>query len=305
MKVAILHQYGDFKSTVFFKLLVQEANGKLKFSTVKDADLIIYGPFGRELKTLGPFVKRRASVGPMKITGRRIQPINIFHTIENERHNNLYDFSVSYDYTDNPQKNFRFPYWMESIDWSHEGVVRPKPLRISRHFKIEELQKPLTDNFLNRNWRCAAFFGQMREPRLQLFEAIKKVLPVDGFGKGFDKGIKNSQSSGIYKDLMLSKYAFNLCPENSLYPGYYTEKVLESFGAGSIPLTWADSNIKSDFNSNSFINLNDYAASGYLEVGEVLENSDILAKIANEPLLLSTPTIENLRCFIREIISAI
>ena len=159
MKIAILHQFKDFKSTVFFKLLAQELSGTIQLSSPKNADLIIYGPFGRNLKTIGPFVKRRASVGPIKIPGRCIQPINVFHTIENERHNNLYDFSVSFDYTDNPQNNFRFPYWMESIDWSHEGVIRPKPLRLSRYFRVEELQKPLTDSFLSRKWRCAAFFG--------------------------------------------------------------------------------------------------------------------------------------------------
>lgn len=303
MKIAILHQFKDFKSTVFFKLLAQELSGTIQLSSPKNADLIIYGPFGRNLKTIGPFVKRRASVGPIKIPGRRFQPINIFHTIENERHNNLYDFSVSYDYTDNPQKNFRFPYWMESIDWSHEGVIRPKPLRLSRYFRVEELQKPLTDNFLSRKWRCAAFFGQIREPRAQLLTALKKVLPVDGFGKGFDNSIKNSQSSGIDKDIVLRQYAFNLCPENSLYPGYYTEKILESFGSGSIPLTWADSNIKSDFNPNSFINLHNYAGECYSKIGEVLASSDALAKIANEPLLQFTPTIEGLRHFIRNIIS--
>ena len=46
-----------------------------------------------------------------------------------------------------------------------------------------------------------------------------------------------------------------MCPENGLYPGYYTEKIPEAFYSGCLPITWADENIVADFNSRAFLNL--------------------------------------------------
>ena len=138
MKIAIVHQYPDFKRTVFYQLLQQESKTPLQEVSPDKAALIVYGPFGRFPKIVGRFVKRKASIGPRVFKNRSAQPVSLFHTIENVRHENKYDFSIGYDF---PIRDcdYRFPYWMESLDWSHEGVARPSPLRISQYFQIAEL----------------------------------------------------------------------------------------------------------------------------------------------------------------------
>ena len=128
MKLAILYQYPAFKSTVFYRLLVSESPTPIEIVRPAAADIIIYGPFGRQIKAFGPFVRRRGRQGLVDVRGRQNRPLHVFHTIENMRHNDLYDYSVSYDFSLNSTKDIRFPYWMESIDWSHEGVPREKPL---------------------------------------------------------------------------------------------------------------------------------------------------------------------------------
>ena len=45
---------------------------------------------------------------------------------------------------------------------------------------------------------------------------------------------------------------------NSIYPGYYDERVIDAFYFDSLPITWSDKNIAVDFNPNALINLNDY-----------------------------------------------
>ena len=42
------------------------------------------------------------------------------------------------------------------------------------------------------------------------------------------------------KDRFVERYAFNVCPENSLGKGYVTEKVFEAVWAGCIPVYWGD-----------------------------------------------------------------
>lgn len=303
MKISIIDQYPGFKSTVFYKLLELESKTPLVMVNPKAADIIIYGPFGRKIKTLGPFVKRRGRTGPIELKNRKYGPLHIFHTIENVRYNDQYDYLIGFDFPLNPDKEFRFPYWMESIDWTHEGVPREKPLRLSRHFDISELMSPLGNGFTKRNQRCAAFFGQMREPRKLLTDILSRKLIIDGYGRGFDPSIRNSQKSGIDKDKVLSEYSYNLCPENSLYPGYYTEKILESFACGCLPITWTDPNVAYDFNTEAFINLLPYASEGYVGALEQLSDLSALEKFAHAALLTSRPSIEPLRDFVRIILA--
>lgn len=37
---------------------------------------------------------------------------------------------------------------------------------------------------------------------------------------------------------LISQSVFNICPENSIYEGYYTEKIFQAFEAGTIPVYW-------------------------------------------------------------------
>jgi hypothetical protein len=49
----------------------------------------------------------------------------------------------------------------------------------------------------------------------------------------------------IYKDNkteFLTQYQFNLCPENSNYEGYVTEKIFEAIQGGCIPIYWGSNN---------------------------------------------------------------
>lgn len=303
MKIAIVDQYPGFRSTVFFRLLESESGTPLEIVKPKAADLVIYGPFGRDIKTIGPIVKRRGRTGPNVFKGREYGPLNVFHTIENVRLNSAYDYSIGFDFPLDPDKEFRFPYWMESIDWSHEGIPREGPLRLSRYFSIEELMRPLGDGFTRRNGRCAAFFGQMREPRGQLLRALGDRLEIDGYGRGFDSSIRNSQLSGVDKDKVLADYSYNLCPENSLYPGYYTEKILEAFGSGCLPLTWVDYNVAHDFNEQAFINLLPFASQGYVGALDILDDPQAVERFAQSALLTRRPTVEPLREYVRKMLS--
>jgi hypothetical protein len=301
MKVSIQFQYKDFRNTIFYHLLKQEALSDLVEVSPNEADLIIHGPFARFPKIVGRFVKRKAKNGPIKIRGRHHQPVSVYHTIENTRHNNLFDYSIGYDFSMR-SCDFRFPYWMESINWSHEGVGRSRPLRISNYFNISDLQAPLGDFYFERNGKCAAFFGQINEPRTSLLNVTQSALEVHKYGPAFNQKIRNSQLSGDFKDIVLSKYSYNLCPENSLYPGYYTEKILESFGSGCLPITWVENNVSADFNPNAFINLLNLASSGYSEFPEVLQNGDVIRAAKDAPLLLQSPSIEPLRDFVKKIV---
>jgi hypothetical protein len=100
----------------------------------------------------------------------------------------------------------------------------------------------------------------------------------------------------------LQHFAFNLCPENGMFPGYYTEKIPEAFMAGCLPITWVDENVKVDFNPLAFINLAPMSASYFSGLGNILHSKDILMRYAEQPLLLERPSLEPLKNYLKDVI---
>ena len=87
-----------------------------------------------------------------------------------------------------------------------------------------------------------------------------------------------------------------------MYPGYYTEKVPESYAAGCIPITWADQNITVDFQPGSFINLADHVQKGYSEAFLELTSPEQLDRLCSTPLLKQLPDFQGLLHFMEKIV---
>ena len=82
---------------------------------------------------------------------------------------------------------------------------------------------------------------------MMVAEALTAIGAVDGFGRA--SGVTDPRS----KYEILEPYVFNLCFENSMFPGYYTEKIVQAWAAGTIPLYFSDTLVKSDFNKAAFL----------------------------------------------------
>ena len=55
-----------------------------------------------------------------------------------------------------------------------------------------------------------------------------------------------------------SDYYFVIAMENKIAPGYITEKILNAYASGSIPIYWGDAVVTEFFNKDSFVNLSDF-----------------------------------------------
>ena len=127
-------------------------------------------------------------------------------------------------------------------------------------------------------------------------------MPIEGFGTYFDQSIRSHHQSSFTKYELLQEYAFNLCPENSLYPGYVTEKIPEAFYAGCIPLTWVDTNVICDFNPKAIINLMPLVHENFSSFKVLLNSPDAFKEISQHSLLLNKPSLEPLKVFMLEIL---
>jgi hypothetical protein len=320
LKVSFFGIYNilDSQNSVFFHLLKNLSKKKIEVVSSDKADLLIVGPYEAiniKRKVLDLILNK---VNNTKLLNyfpnldiyslkRSYKPLRVFLSVENI-HENLpkYDYSFNHDLGVTNPNHFRFPMWKDNIDWSHEGIFREKSLssqRFGSFYKLEDLLRPQGSNFLDKKGNFCIFTSHMIEPRNSIYDQFNKSFIIDGYGSYFDKKIKNHNFSNIVKKEIMRNYSFNLCPENSLYPGYYTEKIPESFLGKCLPISWVDQNVSIDFNPMAFINLLDYSKNNYQEICNLLKDDYFLKKFINEPLLLRSINLNNEMTFVTRILS--
>lgn len=303
IKIATYGQYDLYESS-FIPLLIQSLGYHIKWVSIDKCDLLIKGSFKRPkqgFKWLPRSTRKIASQIADTVFGNR-SPLTLFHTSENIRNDDFdADYFLSFDIplSDN---QYRLPFWMEFLDWSHEGVFGNINPRFGRLISIDELLRPLGNSFLSRAKRAVLFSSHLRSPRSGIYRGLSAVMPVDGMGPNFDSSIIDHNHSNFTKEAVLKNYAFNLCPENGIYPGYYTEKIPEAFAAGSLPITWVDSNVRLDFNPQAFVNLEPYAYECYQTPLVKLVDPEYLNTFCDQSLLLAAPTLQPLKEFMLEIL---
>jgi hypothetical protein len=290
-----------------FPIIAQSLGYQLDWVRPNQADLLILGPFikpdSKKLKWC-PKPLRPAVNSALNLSSSQTNsPLRVFHSAENLRHDTIpADYSISFDLNIASDRHFRMPYWMEMIDWSHEGISGNRNPRYGQLMSIERLMQPLGRRFLEKAHAAAFLSSHIREPRKTLFEAVQKAIPTTGFGAHFDKSIENHHLSNFLKQELLQGFGFNLCPENGMYPGYYTEKIPEAFFADCLPITWTDENVKADFNPNAFINLAPMTWCNYEPLTAIIGSPAALKNYAAEALLLKAPSIMPFRDFIKRIL---
>jgi hypothetical protein len=311
IRVSAVGVPSDYKTSLF-PAICRGLGHQIAWVEPKKCDLLIIGPFQnlskKKLswcpKPLRPYFSVLNKNISSAFSSSSNAPLVLFQTGENIRHDHVAnDFSITFDLGISNSHHFRMPYWMEVADWSSEGVIGNTNPRYGRLLNIDRLMQPLGGDFLHRPQKAAIFASHLREPRGTLLDAVKRQIDVVEFGKSFNPQIKNHSESGLIKFDELQSFAFNLCPENGMHPGYYTEKIPEAFMAGCLPITWADENVKVDFNPLAFINLAPMSLNHFSELREILYSKNTLASYAEQPLLIKRPSIEPLKKFIQEIIA--
>ena len=78
------------------------------------------------------------------------------------------------------------------------------------------------------------------------FAGTDREVNVDFYGKGHGNFIKRKVDG-------LKDYMFSIVIENSYVPGYFTEKLLDCFAAGVVPIYWGCPNVADFFNQYGII----------------------------------------------------
>jgi hypothetical protein len=221
---------------------------------------------------------------------------SIFFTGENERPPfGDWDCYLSFDSNSYGGKNAYLPlWWITSSD-----LIRPtvSPY-LGRSITLDEMLKPREVNFRQRKKFCVAFIGKAYPFRMQTIAALSAIGKVDVYG-----GIaRNSgKKAALEKFETSQQYKFVLAFENDLFPGYVTEKALEAWATGAIPLYWGSDpagylNQKALLNLEKFGDLDEYVS----RVGEVAGDSQAWNSIASQPILAKRPSLDDVLAVLRK-----
>lgn len=107
---------------------------------------------------------------------------------------------------------------------------------------------------------------------------------------------------GLVKDkkAFLGKYKFNIAFENCSHDGYATEKIMEAFAAGVVPIYYGDPRIAEDFNPKSFVNAHDFPSFEAMieRIKEIDADDELYLRMLNEPIIQPNADIVELNDFL-------
>jgi hypothetical protein len=93
--------------------------------------------------------------------------------------------------------------------------------------------------------------------RTDFFNALStKYKRVDSCGNHLNNGVvcPGNHLSTEYHEF-ISNYKFMICFENTLKPGYFTEKLVNAYHSGTIPIYWGDPNLGNYVNMDAILYL--------------------------------------------------
>jgi alpha(1,3/1,4) fucosyltransferase len=274
--------YNKLEENYFCELLSNKY--ELEFSD--DPEIIFYSNFGSE--------------------HLKYKCIRIFFSTENIRPDyRVCDFSIGFDYKDQP-RHFRLPLWV----FYYIGHVRKNEL-----LKLDNLANA---NMILENWKrktkfcCFIVSNPTSEKRNNFFHTLNKVKRVDSAGN-YLNNIGYTLEGGTYNKLeFIRDYRFVISFENSAFPGYTTEKILEPLLVGSIPIYWGDPLIQNEFNPKRFINYSSFRNEEDLinRILEIDNNPDLAMELLKEKSFSEgLESLENLQNrfsdFLMEIVGAL
>ena len=150
---------------------------------------------------------------------------------------NIADYGVSQSHIHYLDRYFKIPHFLDYLNL----------FKYSDFKKIKN--KTLTRNITKKF--CAAVISNYKFTdyfRLDFINELSKYKTVDMGGK-----YKNNVGNVENKIEFLSSYKFSIAMENTEGDGYVTEKIIQSFIAGTIPIYYGDYTIDEFINPKSFI----------------------------------------------------
>lgn len=153
---------------------------------------------------------------------------------------NVYDYVIGFEHIQYDDRYLRWPLYKLYVTYKDAQIKH------SLYEAKEWMEREFCCRVVSNGTSADSF-------REELFDAMNSIKPVASGGR-----YKNNLPGGkpvADKNEFLKKYRFNLAIENSLsYSGYTTEKIIDAWAAGCIPIYWGNKKIAEEFSEDAFVN---------------------------------------------------
>jgi len=236
-------------------------------------------------------------LGPVETLKYRRKGLNIFFSGENMSadrfakyrevcEQNPFDLSIGFN-TNESAESIRFPLWILYL-------FEPESTYEDIKAKVNRLSNATIDN---RTRFCSLVashdWNGIRGEIIDSLQSIDLVSSGGIFRQNTDE-LHTTYNDNKYEFLM--QFKFNICPENSNYEGYVTEKLFQSIEAGCIPIYWGSDNRPEEdiLNKNAILywNQNENNDETISLIRDLYSNEDKYLQFINQPKLL--PGSENI-----------
>ena len=249
----------------------------------KTPNLVIYGPLSKGQEKAYPGVSK------VWFTGENTQP---------PKDNDIV-LSLGFQY--NTASNYiRLPLWMLEVNWFGADPVKianPRPVSVAAATTVD------TTVLDNKKKFCAfVATNPNNNNRNAAFQILNHWKPVESAGRLFCNRPEGPIPAGLgggggelAKVDFYNDFKFVIAYENSVGPGYTTEKIFHAKVAGAVPIYWGDPFVDRDFDSTGFLNANQISKPEDLIalVKKADDDPSIWRKMASVPAI--TPT-KRLQC---------
>ena len=172
----------------------------------------------------------------------RYDCVKIFYTGENQCPDfNLYDYAIGFERLTLGDRYFRLPiYYLYANDFA------------AMQTKHEAVSLDGKDHF------CSFVYSNNNaSPHREVFlNKLNEYQTVSSGGR-----YRNNVGGPVADKLQFQlTHKFSIAFENSSYPGYCTEKLVQSFAARTIPIYWGDEFVGDTFNEGAFINCHRFSS---------------------------------------------
>lgn len=199
--------------------------------------------------------------------------VRIFFTGENFVPDfNLCDYAIGFEHMQYGDRYFRYPLYMAYYPLDYKRMIEKNNLDTG-------IEKKFCSFVVSHN----AIANPVRE---EFFHKLSEYKKVDSGGRFLNNiGLEN----GVEDKFEFQKqYKFGIAFENTSHPGYCTEKLMQAFAAGTVPIYWGDPKASEYFNSRAFINCMEYETldEAVQRVIELDNDEDLYRKVRLESAIV-------------------
>lgn len=188
---------------------------------------------------------------------------------------NLFDYAIGFENLIYPGRYLYFPNYLMNLKYKKD---------------LEKAKNKHLATAIPKNDFCSLVVssGSKDQTRIRFFEELCNYKKVNSGGK-YLNNIGCDPGDGVTNKLEFqSRHKFALAFENSSHPGYCTEKLVEAFSAGTVPIYWGDPDVCQIFNEKAMIVLDEtHNFRATIDKIKAIDNDDALYNaMLKEPALI-------------------